>query len=80
MNLYWLINNIITLGQATLLRQKSVRERLGIGELIKWRDEDLPLKNNPFAYMGGGNDKKSLVERIKEEQVKEDERRRSGGK
>ena len=40
---------------------------MGIGELIKWRDEDLPLKNNPFAYMGGGKDKKSLVERIKEE-------------
>jgi len=79
LNFYWLTNNAITLCQARLLSQKSVRQRLGIGELIKWKDEDLPLKNNPFAWMTKSTSK-SLEERIKEEHAKDDERRKSSCK
>merc|ERR1712098_472778 len=43
LNVYWLTNNIISVFQSSLLRAPAVREKLGIGEMIKWKPEDLPM-------------------------------------
>ena len=45
LNVYWLTNNVISLVQSRVVRQPAVRERLGIGEMIKWKPEDLPMNN-----------------------------------
>ena len=45
LNLYWLTSNMISLVQATTLRQPAVREKLGIREMTKWKPEDLPMTN-----------------------------------
>ena len=43
LNLYWLTNNIISIVQARILKRPAVRQKLGIGEMIVWKPEDLPM-------------------------------------
>ena len=45
LNVYWLTNNVISLVQSRVIKRPAVRERLGIGEMIKWKPEDLPMTN-----------------------------------
>ena len=45
LNVYWLTNNIISLVQSRVIKRPSVREKLGIGEMIQWKPEDLPMTN-----------------------------------
>jgi len=75
LNVYWFTNNVFVVSQAFFLRQKSVKRKLGIGEMVEWRDEDLPMKSVLFGgALGGG--KKGLADRVKEEQEREDAKRR----
>merc|ERR1712098_188432 len=43
LNIYWLSNNLISLVQARVVRHPEIRQRLGIGEIIHWKPEDLPM-------------------------------------
>jgi len=43
LNVYWLSNNIISVIQAKFIRTPAIRGKLGFGEMIKWKPEDLPL-------------------------------------
>lgn len=43
LNVYWMSNNLISLVQASILRRKDVREKLGFEEFIKWKPSDLPM-------------------------------------
>jgi hypothetical protein len=43
LNLYWLTTNLISISQSRLLRYPPLRQRLNIGDLIKWEEKDLPL-------------------------------------
>ena len=45
LNVYWLCNNMISLVQARVVRLPGVREKLGIGEMIVWKPEDLPMNS-----------------------------------
>ena len=45
LNVYWLTNNMISLVQARVIKRPAVREKLGIGEMIQWKPEDLPMTN-----------------------------------
>ncbi|XP_023332319.1 mitochondrial inner membrane protein OXA1L [Eurytemora carolleeae] len=45
LNLYWFSNNVISVIQAQIIRHPQIRLQLGIGEMIKWKPEDLPMKN-----------------------------------
>ena len=74
--MYWLTHNLITVTQAQILKQKSVREKLGIPDQIQWKDEDLPMKKDFFGSMSGKNASNNLLDRIKKEQDKEDVERK----
>ena len=43
--LYWFISNIISILQGAILRMPAVNNFFGIGEMKKWSDADLPMKN-----------------------------------
>lgn len=43
LNLYWLTNNLISLVQARIFKLPAVRKKFGIGEIIAWKPEDLPM-------------------------------------
>jgi len=43
LNIYWCTNNVISLVQARVIRRPAIRKKLGIGEMIQWKPEDLPL-------------------------------------
>ena len=78
LNIYWLTHNLITVAQAQILKQKSVRDKLGIPDQIQWKDEDLPMKKDFFGSMSGKNPSNNLLDRIKKEHDKEDvERKKS---
>jgi len=43
LNVYWLTTNLISIMQSRILRLKPIREKLGIGEMIRWQEKDLPM-------------------------------------
>jgi len=43
LSVYWLTNNLISIVQASLIRRRDIQQRLGIGEMIKWSPDDLPM-------------------------------------
>ena len=43
LNIYWLSNNLISLVQARVVKHPEIRKKLGIGEIIHWKPEDLPM-------------------------------------
>merc|ERR1719340_425424 len=45
LNVYWLTKNMISLAQSRIIKRPAVREKLGIGEMIVWKPEDLPMTN-----------------------------------
>ncbi len=45
LGVYWMTNNVISICQATMLRSKAVRERLGFPQTKTWKPEDLPMSN-----------------------------------
>jgi len=45
LNLYWLINNIISACQGRVVRHPAIREKFGIEEQIMWKESDLPLNS-----------------------------------
>ena len=42
LNVYWLTNNMISLVQSRVMKRPAVKEYLGIGQMTKWKPEDLP--------------------------------------
>ena len=50
LNLYWLTNNLISLVQARVFKLPAVRQKLGIGEIIAWKPEDLPMTSYYVSY------------------------------
>ena len=52
LNVYWMTNNLLTIAISTTIRQPGIKERLGIGEMIKHKPEDLVVTKNLF---GGGS-------------------------
>ena len=45
LNIYWLSNNMISLVQSRVIKLPAVRDKLGIGEMKKWKPEELPMTN-----------------------------------
>ena len=43
LNVYWLTTNVISITQSRIIKLRPVREKLGLGELIKWEYDDLPM-------------------------------------
>ncbi len=58
--MYWLTTNLISIVQTRIIRQPLLRERLGLGELIKWKPEDLPMgdMNKQFSSAFAAKDTK----------------------
>jgi len=81
LNVYWLTTNLVSLGQTMLLKPDWVRQKLDIGEMIKWNEDDLPFSKHGGLFgtaAGGGNksDNTPFTERIKAEIERQDELRR----
>lgn len=43
LNVYWLTNNMISLVQSRVMKRPAVRSYLNIGEMTKWKPDDLPM-------------------------------------
>jgi len=77
LNLYWLTTNLISIAQTQLIRHPSLRSSLGIGELIKWKQEDLPLGQGGFSAFSviaeDAKEKKEGQEKMAKKQVTDNE-------
>lgn len=60
LNLYWLTTNLIAIMQSRLLRLEPIRKYFGIGKIISWRQDQLPLNQLGIfgtAKLASSNDK-----------------------
>jgi len=77
LNVYWLSTNLMSLGQTLLLKPEAVRTHFGIGKMIQWKDEDLPVSRSGAGLFGGlGNQKGIFQDRLKKALEEQDEIRR----
>lgn len=49
--MYWLSTNIISITQSNSLKIEPVRAKLGLGKMIKWKPEELPMQGLNFKDM-----------------------------
>jgi len=71
LNLYWLSNNLISILQASMLRQNKIRNKLGIGEMIKWEQKDLPLNSFNNELMQEYKKRELEIEKVKLQKSKD---------
>jgi len=78
LNVYWLSNNIISVVQARVVRLPAVRQKLGIGEMIHWNPNDLPMTTlwdqlNAEAEKKRKSDEKRILEIERDKNLKLEE-------
>jgi len=71
LNLYWLSNNCISIIQASLLRNTTIRSKLGVEEMIKWEQKDLPLNSFNNELMQEYKKREIEIEKIKLQKSKD---------